>query len=151
MPHVHFCIAFILNISLYSPKVVIVAGSSEASALRKSKCFAPMDAAARAPTPPGAHKMMIAVGESRGRERAWRWPPEWRSPARAKAVVVVGFWFTMALLVLVFCGGSGAGSLPASFSSSRTEFLQKPGNIVEHKACPFFSFSCAHVFDQRYI
>ncbi|GJN22376.1 hypothetical protein PR202_gb09932 [Eleusine coracana subsp. coracana] len=86
-----------------------------------------MDAATRARTPPGAHTtMVIGGGESVGSEMAWWCRPRWHAPARAEVVVVVGFLFTMALCALVFSGGGGAGSLPASFSPSRTEFVQNP-------------------------
>ncbi|GJM86942.1 hypothetical protein PR202_ga02846 [Eleusine coracana subsp. coracana] len=69
--------------------------------------------------------MVTGGGESGGSQMPWWCRPRWHAPARAEVVVVVGFLFAMALGALVF-GGGGAGSLPASFSSPRTEFVPKP-------------------------
>ncbi|XP_062221907.1 probable fucosyltransferase 7 [Phragmites australis] len=86
-----------------------------------------MDAAARARTPRGAHKVAIGGGELGRGEKACRWPG-WRATARAE-VVVLGFLATLALLVVMF--GGGAGSQPA-FASPRTEFVQKPVSTASH-------------------
>ncbi|CAN6253175.1 unnamed protein product [Urochloa humidicola] len=85
-----------------------------------------MDARARSPR--GARK----VG---GGSKGWRWQG-WRAPARAE-VVVVGSLATLALLMVVF--GGGTGSLTA-FSPPGIEFVPKAGNaaspVREHVAGP---------------
>lgn len=81
-----------------------------------------MDAAA-------AHKAASAGrGGSGGGEEAWRWPG-WRAPARVE-LVVLGFLATLTLLLLAF---GGAGNQPAFSSSSRSEFAQKPGKIIQRR------------------
>lgn len=95
--------------------------------------------------------MAIGGGDFGASEMPWWCRPGWHAPARAEMVVVVGFLFTLALLTLVFSGGGGAGSLPAPFSPSRTEFAQKPGNysLSKQSLLGRSSFSCAHVFTKE--
>ncbi|KAJ1254852.1 hypothetical protein BS78_K317800 [Paspalum vaginatum] len=97
-----------------------------------------MDAAATAPAPRGAHKVVAVGGElgtarnGDGGDKAWRWRA-WRAPPRMEVVVAV-FLVTLTLLVLGL-GLGGGGSLSA-FSSPKIEFAQKPAASRDPNPAP---------------